>query len=116
MNRTEGMSFFHFPPPVHFFLRMDPYYLAYYRGIHSYENSLAIFAATSLRKFPMHFLDPYYLTWSPCNQPVMRRPALSNLIERMYLGDVHVARDDVNDPGSHDVGYKRFCLNVHMPA
>ena len=45
---------------------------------------------------------------SPCNQPVMHQPALSNLVttDRENVGDVHVARDDVNDAGSHDVRCK----------
>ena len=45
---------------------------------------------------------------SPCNKPVMHQPALSNLVttDRENVGDMHVARDDVNDAGSHDVSKK----------
>ena len=38
----------------------------------------------------------------------MHQPALSNLVttDRENVGDMHVARDDVNDAGSHDVSKK----------
>ena len=43
------------------------------------------------------------------------QPALSNLVttDRGNVGDVHVARDDVNDTGSHDARYVCTYICLH---